>query len=273
LIQALLDKDDVVRIAAADALGRLGDSQAKEPLLPLLKDPNAGVRTAAACALGSFGDLSVGEELLPLLRDPNWETRVAALESLGRLRDPRATEAVIACLRDPDREVREKAAECLGLIGDHRAVAPLLEALLDSDRFVRQWARLALQRINPQWERSEEARARLELFRTAAASGDYGVQFSAREVLRSLGEPAGGVSQVRRSRGGAGVMELLTDFLADPDPSVRQAAVEALVALPEAAPRIKRMRQDPDPGVAAAAAAGAAAQPAKRPTAYCSPSS
>lgn len=254
LILALQDKDDVVRVAAADALGRLGDARAKGPLLPLLKSRNSGVRTAAAAALGAFEDASVVDALVPLLRDPHWEVRVATLESLGRLHDQRVTEAVAECLRDSDREVREKAAECIGVLGDARAVAPLVDALVDPDRFVRQWARLALQRINPQWETSPEARARLEVLRSAATSGDFGVQYSAREALRALGDSPGNRGKERQSEGTDALRDLLAGFLADPDPCVRQAAVEALVRLPNVAPVIEPLRHDPDESVARAAA-------------------
>lgn len=49
LIAALSDKD--VREAAADALGKLGDSRAVEPLIPVLGDKDGSCRKSAARAL------------------------------------------------------------------------------------------------------------------------------------------------------------------------------------------------------------------------------
>jgi HEAT repeat protein len=255
LIRALVDPDDVVRMAASDALGRLGDARAKNPLLPMLKDRNAGVRTAAAGAMGVFGDATLVDALIPLLDDPHWEVRVATLESLGRLHDNRATEAVARCLRDPDREVREKAAECLGMLGDPAAVGPLIAALVDADRFVRQWARLALQRVDPHWEHSPEAHAQIDLLRSAARSHDFGRQYAARETLRSLGDSPSSGAAARRPERGHAVADLIAGFLGDPDASVRQAAVEALVRLPGATPDhiLQPLRHDPDASVATAA--------------------
>jgi HEAT repeat protein len=254
LIRTLLDKDDVVRLAAADALGRLGDGRATSALLPLLKDQNPGVRTAAAGALGALGDAKVVDPLMPVLRDSHWEARVATLESLGRLRDPKATEAVADCLRDPDREVREKAAECLGILGDATAVGPLVGALVDEDKFVRQWARLALQRINPRWETLPEAQGRLDVLRAAARSDDFGMRYAAEEALQLL-ENTMGVAGSRGSEPGRVLMDMLAEFLGDPDASVRQAAVEALARLPDAASQqfVAPLREDADASVAAGA--------------------
>jgi HEAT repeat protein len=254
LIGALQDTGDVVRAAAADGLGRLGDGRARAPLLPLLNDRNPSVRAAAAGSLGVVGDPTVVMVLLPLLEDPHWEVRVAALDSLGRLQDYRATESMSKRLQDSDREVREKAAESLGVLGDTRAVGPLVAALVDADRFVRQLARLALQRINPQWETTTEARAQLEVLRAAMASADFGVQYSARDILRMMGQLPGTEAGKRQRRGGMTAnMEVLAEFLNDVDPSVRQAAVEALVRLKDAETLIAPLKDDPDESVAAAA--------------------
>lgn len=51
LIQALKDKGSLVRSDAADALGRIGDARALEPLTQALKDDNVKVQEAARGAL------------------------------------------------------------------------------------------------------------------------------------------------------------------------------------------------------------------------------
>ena len=65
LIAALEDEDEDVRIDAADALGRIGSSEAVEPLLnSLRRDPCGDVKRAAAAALGAMRAV----EAAPLLR-------------------------------------------------------------------------------------------------------------------------------------------------------------------------------------------------------------
>jgi len=54
-IAALSDEDDYVRRGAAEALIKIGDAQAVDPLVRALKDRDSGVREAAAIALEKFG--------------------------------------------------------------------------------------------------------------------------------------------------------------------------------------------------------------------------
>ena len=96
-IAALKDQDEIVRNAAAIALGILGDARAVEPLIPCLKDQALSVRSSAIQALGKLGDVAV--------------------------------EPLIACLKDQERFVQESAASALGELGDKRAVEPLIAYL------------------------------------------------------------------------------------------------------------------------------------------------
>jgi hypothetical protein len=82
LVEALKDKDSVVRGIAAEALGKLKDPRAVEPLIGALKDED-------------------------------WYVRKSAAEALGELRDPRAVEPLIKALKDKDRNVRASAANAL----------------------------------------------------------------------------------------------------------------------------------------------------------------
>jgi HEAT repeat protein len=57
---ALRDPLVHVRVAAAEALGRIGDPRAVEPLKALLNDPYANVRQAAERALEALPPLDAG---------------------------------------------------------------------------------------------------------------------------------------------------------------------------------------------------------------------
>jgi HEAT repeat protein len=63
LLQTLQDPDPDVRQHAANALARIGDPRAVDPLLILLADPAGLVRYAVVAALGNLGD----SRLLPAL--------------------------------------------------------------------------------------------------------------------------------------------------------------------------------------------------------------
>jgi HEAT repeat protein len=140
LIKALrYRKDEGVRQAAAEVLGKIGDPRAVEPLIAALKDAEWRVRAAAAYALGKIKDPRAVEPLIAALKN---ESRAAAAYALGEIKDPRAVEPLIAALKDKD--VRASAAEALGKIGDPRAVEPLIDALQDKEWFVRRTAAEAL---------------------------------------------------------------------------------------------------------------------------------
>jgi HEAT repeat protein len=125
LIKALgHQKDWSVRKGAAEALGRLGDARAVEPLVAALWNRDGSVRQAAAEALAKIGRPAL-EPLVAALRDSDAEVRRAAVEALHELgwqpdRGARGAAYWIAC-HDWERCVQIGAP----------AVEPLIAALAD----------------------------------------------------------------------------------------------------------------------------------------------
>ena len=78
-----------------------------------LKDPNSIVRKAAAEALGKLNDTSAVEPLVELLDDEDPEVRAEAAASLGKLNDTRAVEPLIRLLDDKDIWVKEETIRSL----------------------------------------------------------------------------------------------------------------------------------------------------------------
>jgi len=165
------------RIAAAKALGKLGDPRAVDPLGMALADESKGVHAAAANALAKIGgsraiellaaalrwewnsDAPIDADALRKIGNPAVESLIAALDegkggrccarrpaaqALGWIGDPRAVESLVAALRDEDSFVRIAAAEALAAIGDPRAVEPLAAALKDKNSMVSQAVASAL---------------------------------------------------------------------------------------------------------------------------------
>jgi len=144
---ALLDSgSSKVRVAAARALGRLGDERAVNPLIRLLGDTwrcvhGEYVRREAAEALNSLGE----PQWLPLIKGSFYGVDVGKedFERLAASTDSRATEPLIYVLtqgpQEGDYEFPIAAARLLGERGDKRAI-PALRAALDVatfDRFQR----------------------------------------------------------------------------------------------------------------------------------------
>jgi hypothetical protein len=119
--------------AVARVLGRIG-APAVEPLLSALKDDDWRVRVGAARALGRIGDSRAVKPLLSALKDDDWHVRVAAATALGRIGDSRAVEPLIGALKDPGGPVRQSAAMALGQLGDGCAIEPIKAALEVEDK-------------------------------------------------------------------------------------------------------------------------------------------
>jgi HEAT repeat protein len=86
LIEYLEDEDWLVREAAADLLGKIGDVRAVEPLMRRLQvDKDAGVKELAVKGLGLIGDARPVALLVELI--PVRPLRVVAVEALAKVKD------------------------------------------------------------------------------------------------------------------------------------------------------------------------------------------
>jgi nitrite reductase/ring-hydroxylating ferredoxin subunit len=146
LIRDLSHRNEDVRWAAASALARIGTA-AVDPLVAALDDKDSVVRLRAAWALGQIGDGRPVEKLILALRDGDWSVRMRAAEALGKLRVQRATGALLLLLRDKNADVRRHVIAALTKIADPASADRLGVALKDADWRVRMGAALALSAI------------------------------------------------------------------------------------------------------------------------------
>lgn len=135
LIRTLGSTDSAVRAGAADHLARIGEP-AVEALLEAVRHPNLGVSSwtvlsGAAQALGRIGDRRAVDPLIERLTYPQVTVRCETAEALGAIGDARAVGPLIAMLGDPDRIVHHSAAAALGEIRDPSTVDMLVSALDD----------------------------------------------------------------------------------------------------------------------------------------------
>jgi len=124
------EKDRLARWAAANALGKLKQPQGVDALVALLDDPGAGLRQAAVQALGRIADPRAGEPLARTVRsDQDPVARELAAQALGTLKNPAALDVLLPALDDPEPRVAKSAwASALALAGKD---PNLLENLLD----------------------------------------------------------------------------------------------------------------------------------------------
>jgi len=129
------DVDPLVRRAAVEALGIIGDAADRSLLLGRLSDPVPFVRAHAARACVRFVDGDAAEALAGLLADRHWIVRAAAREALQRLGRV-ALPAVVQTLWHSDAFAANGAAEVLHKTG--RAADAARQIVADPDGARRQ---------------------------------------------------------------------------------------------------------------------------------------
>lgn len=147
MISRLKDPDVEIKMAAASALGLLGDLRAVDPLIQLLDDPDPLVHERAAFSLGRLRDARAFWPLLQKLGEADPFVRHTAVTALGRLisartapgssppsfeREPTAIamllRELLSLLNDPESSrVQSESARVLGLLKNRAATEPLLE--------------------------------------------------------------------------------------------------------------------------------------------------
>jgi len=116
LVEALKHPDAVVRYWAAVGLGHAGDKAAAEPLRAALRDESGDVRVAAAEALVRLGDQQQGVQgLIAALEHPSEWVRLRGLQAIERL-GPLAKDAL-----DAARKAAKADAGYPGRMAEHFA--------------------------------------------------------------------------------------------------------------------------------------------------------
>jgi HEAT repeat protein len=260
LLAAMRDpnEDGDVKLACADALGRVRDpeiipllcnelvdvdewasprvasvlvsfgAQAVDPLLKTL-DSGASInaRIWAAQVLGKLGETRAVPALIGRLHDRSEQIRLSVANALGDLRHTRAVRPLIdVVLRDPTPAVRQQAATALGRIGDEDAMPVLVGALGDPEYWMRFRALEAIEALEPKDTTSLENAledANAEVRRRAALALERLGRLEQSFTDLASGEAA--KVQAARARltamGRAGLSERLVRHLGDDNPQVR----------------------------------------------------
>jgi HEAT repeat protein len=139
----LTDRDEFLRRAAAEGLGRVGDRAAITALeAAVVTDDSETVRAAMAFALQKLGRNSLSR-LVAAMDD---RERVAQVQGYLLELGPSIEKELIGGLQDPDPTIRASVAEVLGEIGGDASGAAL-RALQDADEEVSSAARRAIERL------------------------------------------------------------------------------------------------------------------------------
>jgi len=269
LAKALHDEDGFVRIAAGEALGKIGPP-AVDVLIAALNHREPAVRITAARALGTIADPRAVERLARDCADlrvnenetVSLDTGTVLAWALGRIRDVRGVPALMTALRSQDPRMREYAAWALGETGK-AAVGPLIAALGEENAEARDGAVRALGAIGkpavaPLMGALQDPNPSVRAH-AAGALGMTGAPESETAILALLKDQSNLVrSRAARALGkvaGPRSVEPLQIALRDADPEVRRSAAEGLGEAkdPRAAELLMACLKDEDPRVRRAA--------------------
>ena len=135
--KALSSEIPELRMAAAAALGKLGDESGINSLKSALSDTDPRVRQRVCTALGEINHPSAVPALIDRLGDPNGQVRHEAAISLSAIGTDQALAALKNMMDADNTAIRRIAASALGEAGTADVVEPLAAALNDPDEGVR----------------------------------------------------------------------------------------------------------------------------------------
>lgn len=160
LLYCLNSKDEnyKVKIACAEALGKIGDKYAVLPLMNVVEDEEENsvyVKESAVSALGMIGDEKAVDSLVSILEskkgflDKFTFLKERALEALNKLnfKNDKVYHALEKSLRDESIQVRINAIEVLMNMDEERAEKLIISMLEDRNTEVVQNAVIALYNI------------------------------------------------------------------------------------------------------------------------------
>lgn len=225
-----------LRMAAANALGRLDDASGLQHLVEALDDEDSRVRLRACQACGTFADPRSVPALTERLGDDDPRVRRAAANALGNVGTDRALSPLLDLLDHDDESLRRIAAGALGKANNPEPVEPLARALGDESAVVRNAAVYSVIELlsNVPTERSHAVRDRVV---SELKSADDAT------VVEPLVEILTDGQQSRQRRNAAWILgrvaepdsavavEALADALADEDPQTAQFAATSLKSL------------------------------------------
>jgi len=136
-----------VRKSAAEALGKIKDSKALQPLADALAKFADERSVLEKAIISIFGGLGV-DEVIRFSSSENASLRQLSIKSLGNIQDApaRVVSVLMKRLDDTEPEIRRSAAYSLARIPQARVVARLIKLKADRDAKIRQQVAFALVR-------------------------------------------------------------------------------------------------------------------------------
>ncbi|HTN52899.1 MAG TPA: HEAT repeat domain-containing protein, partial [Anaeromyxobacter sp.] len=249
LAEALGEQGPLGRLTALSVLAQLGSPAALESVVREASDPDAYLQTEAIAALGRLGDARAVPPLAGLLGDDAPAVSGIAANALIRIGQLSAQGSALVLAAVRDRAGASPSAalyRVLGALGGGGDLA-LLEAGLRADPVAQRMA--AAGAVAALAHRGVAVARDLPELVAALSDPAWSVRAAAARSYVEVARAARGGPGKAGGRGlGERVLAALKERLADPEPAVRAAAVEALGAIgdPELAAVVADLARGPD---------------------------
>jgi HEAT repeat protein len=113
----------VLRMAALDAIAKIGDPEGLDAVLACVSSKDPNIRSTAVTALGPFSGANVDAAIFDAFRDSFYKTRIAAAQASRQRKLPEAVPYLkFRAERDDIPAVREEAIRALGAIASANAL-------------------------------------------------------------------------------------------------------------------------------------------------------
>ena len=128
-------EEKLLRLYAADSLGKIADPKAIPVLREFYLEDDALIRAYAASALAEFDMKEVMDILIQGLKDSSWRVRETSAKGLANPLSAEAMDILIyKAKKDPVRDVRMEAIKALGEIGRKKSLDFLREMYEDESQ-------------------------------------------------------------------------------------------------------------------------------------------
>lgn len=124
LIQNFGSKKITIALKAQKELLKIKE-EATAPLIEALNDKNPLIRSYSAITLGQIGDEKAIKPIITLLKDENKTVKLSAIHALGRMKNNIATEPLMENLNDKDGIIRAFTIQSLYWIGNKKCLEEL----------------------------------------------------------------------------------------------------------------------------------------------------
>lgn len=189
-VRALDGKIPELRMAAANALGEIEQSDAVPHLVEQFGDPDPRVRARSARACGQIADPRATDGLQRLLADPKAGVRREAAEALGQIGNRQALQALLEIYDDDSERVRRIAVGGFAKFDNDRPVQHLIDALSDESAAVRRTAVFSLIELLSNVPTGKSHEIRETVVEKLSATEDETVVEPLVEILEESTQPA-----------------------------------------------------------------------------------